>query len=118
MATTTPNMSLLKPAIDGDSGTWDTSLNASIDLLDLHSCGRDADCRVALVRLGGRRGQRRGRPAADKLPVAVARDELAQRAVRGVEDRQQVGARVAPNTRPEALDVGQEAESSLETRGR
>lgn len=36
MASTTLNMLLTKPLLDGDPGTWDTSLNASLDRLDIH----------------------------------------------------------------------------------
>lgn len=36
MGTTTANMSLQKPTLGGDSGTWDDQLNASLDLVDLH----------------------------------------------------------------------------------
>jgi hypothetical protein len=36
MATTTPNMGLTKPDPDGSVGTWDTELNATIDLADAH----------------------------------------------------------------------------------
>ena len=42
MSSTTLNMSLVKPSLAGDPGTWDDSLNASLDLLDVHdhSVGR------------------------------------------------------------------------------
>lgn len=36
MSTTTANMGLTVPALDGDPGVWDTALNASLALLDLH----------------------------------------------------------------------------------
>lgn len=36
MSTTTANMVLIKPDPDGSIGTWDTELNATIDLVDSH----------------------------------------------------------------------------------
>lgn len=37
MGTTTPQMGLSKPTLNGDAGTWDDQLSASLDRIDLHS---------------------------------------------------------------------------------
>lgn len=46
MATTTANMSLLKPTNAGDTGAWGTYLNTGIDLIDLHDHSSGKGVRV------------------------------------------------------------------------
>jgi hypothetical protein len=49
MSTSTPNMVLTKPDPDGSVGTWDTELNASLDVIDSHdhSAGKGVKVPVA-----------------------------------------------------------------------
>lgn len=53
MSTTTPNMLLTKPDPDGSVGTWDTELNASLDVLDAHdhSAGKGVLIPVAALNI-------------------------------------------------------------------
>lgn len=47
MGTTTANMSLQKPTLERDPGTWDDQINASLEILDAHTHGPGSGVQLA-----------------------------------------------------------------------